>query len=118
MSETKDLDLAAIQDQADEKEILSLGLTAPRITADQIDALMAGVSFHSYVVPGTTTTIAVGTAANGFTLAIGTSACADPANFNAELGARYAVRDAAAKSRDKLWELEGWRLKCSLSQVA
>lgn len=118
MSETKDLDLAAIQDQADEKEILSLGLTAPRVTADQIDALMAGVSFHTYVVPGTTTTIAIGTAANGFTLAVGMSGCADPANFNAELGARYAVRDAAAKSRDKLWELEGWRLKCSLSQVA
>ena len=51
-------------------------------------------------------------------LAIGTSGCADPANFNAELGSRYAVRDAAEKARAKLWELEGWRLKCSLDQAA
>ena len=117
MSETKEIDRAAKQDQADEKEILSLGLTAPRVTADQIDALMAGISFHTYVVPGTTTTIAIGTAANGFTLAIGMSGCADPANFNAELGSRYAVRDAAEKARAKLWELEGWRLKCRLTDL-
>ncbi|MEH8118748.1 Gp49 family protein [Aeromonas allosaccharophila] len=94
-----------------EREIQTLGLTAPRVTPDQIDALMRGVRYEVQVVPGTTTTLATAIAANGFTLAIGMTACADPANFNAELGAKYAIKDAEAKARQELWKLEGWRLK-------
>lgn len=97
-----------------EREIQTLGLTAPRVTPDQIDALMRGVRYEVQVVPGTTTTLATAIAANGFTLAIGMTACADPANFNADLGAKYAIKDAEAKARQELWKLEGWRLKCRL----
>ena len=99
-----------------EREIQTLGLTAPRVTPDQIDALMRGVRYEVQVVPGTTTTLATAIAANGFTLAIGMTACADPANFNAELGAKYAIKDAEAKARQELWKLEGWRLKCHLEK--
>lgn len=101
-----------------EREIQTLGLTAPRVTPDQIDALMRGVRYEVQVVPGTTTTLATAIAANGFTLAIGMTACADPANFNAELGAKYAIKDAEAKARQELWKLEGWRLKCHLDEVS
>lgn len=97
-----------------ERDIETLGLTAPRVTPDQIEALMRGVRYEVQVVPGTTTTLATAIAANGFTLAIGMTACADPANFNAELGAKYAIKDAEAKASQELWKLEGWRLKCHL----
>ncbi|MDO2946940.1 Gp49 family protein [Aeromonas simiae] len=104
------------EDAEMERDIEAFGLTAPRVTPDQIDALMRGVRYEVQVVPGTTTTLATAIAANGFTLAIGMTACADPANFNAELGAKYAIKDAEAKARQELWKLEGWRLKCHLEK--
>lgn len=110
MTDTQQLDAEMEQD------IEALGLTAPRITPDRIDALMAGVSYHVHIIPGTTTTLATAIAANGFTLAIGMTACADPDNLNAELGAKYAIKDAEAKARNELWKLEGWRLKCQLDK--
>ena len=99
-----------------ERDIEALNLTAPRITPEQIDELMAGVTYHTQVIPGTTTTVATAIAANGFTLAIGMTACADLANFNAEFGAKYAIRDAESKARGELWKLEGWRLKLQLHE--
>ncbi|AZU47950.1 hypothetical protein C3B79_2179 [Aeromonas hydrophila] len=59
-----------------ERDIQVLGLTAPRVTPEQIDALMRGVRYEVQVVAGTTTTLATAIAANGFTLAIGMTACA------------------------------------------
>jgi hypothetical protein len=100
-----------------EREIQTLELTAPRVTPEQIDALMAGVTYDVHVIPGTTTTIATAIAANGFTLAIGMTACADPANFNAKFGAKYAIKDAESKAKAMLWKLEGWRLKCHLANL-
>ncbi|HHQ4662239.1 TPA: Gp49 family protein [Aeromonas veronii] len=107
---------ASEEDAEMERDIETLGLTAPRVTPDQIEALMRGVRYEVQVVPGTTTTLATAIAANGFTLAIGMTSCADPANFNAELGAKYAIKDAEAKARQELWKLEGWRLKCHLEK--
>ncbi|WP_407161359.1 Gp49 family protein [Aeromonas caviae] len=109
---------ASEEDAEMEREIQTLGLTAPRVTPDQIDALMRGVRYEVQVVPGTTTTLATAIAANGFTLAIGMTACADPANFNADLGAKHAIKDAEAKARQELWKLEGWRLKCHLEEMS
>ncbi|MBW3809703.1 Gp49 family protein [Aeromonas hydrophila] len=100
-----------------ERDIQVLGLTAPRVTPEQIDALMRGVRYEVQVVTGTTTTLATAIAANGFTLAIGMTACASPENFNAELGAKYAIKDAEAKARQELWKLEGWRLKWFLEEL-
>ncbi|HHP5355858.1 TPA: hypothetical protein ACSCXL_000301 [Aeromonas veronii] len=85
-----------------ERDIEDLGLTAPRVTPDQIEALMRGVRYEVQVVPGTTTTLATAIAAN----------------FNAELGAKYAIKDAEAKARQELWKLEGWRLKCHLEEMS
>jgi len=102
MSEQIDTDM--------ENEISDLGLNAPRVTKDHIDELMEKVEFKTSVVEGTTTTLAVAML-DGFTLAIEKTACVDPKNFNAELGAKYATIAAVDSARDKLWELEGWRLK-------
>lgn len=58
-----------------------------------------------------TTTICVLTLQNGFSV-VGKSACADPANFNQELGAKIAKEDAVRQ----IWALEGYLLKEKLYQ--
>lgn len=63
-----------------------------------------------YSVDGTLT-VCILTMANGFKV-IGTSACVDPANFNAELGRELAYKDAF----NKLWPLEGYLLAEKLYQ--
>ena len=94
-----------------EKEIQAKGLTAPRITPDQVDAAIAGEEYH--VFGGTTLTVCCLSLANGFTVT-GESACASPENFNAELGRKIA-RDNA---RQKIWTLEGYRLRSELSKAS
>ena len=81
-----------------------------KVTKEQIDAIMNGVVYYVHQIPNTTTTIAVAFDNCGFSLSVGMSACVDPANFNAELGEKYACEDAAKKAESKLWELEGYRL--------
>lgn len=85
-------------------------MTPTRVTPEQIDAIMDDCTLYVTHIPDTTTTIAVVFDKDGFSLAIGHSACVDPANFDAELGAEYACKDATAKAREKLWELEGYLL--------
>ena len=90
-------------------------MTENRVTPAQIDALMAEVTYYVHAIPDTTTTLAVAFDARGFSLATGLSACVDPANFDAELGAKYACEDAERKARAELWKLEGYRLKAATS---
>ncbi|MER2490325.1 Gp49 family protein [Catenovulum sediminis] len=85
-----------------------------KITPQHIATLMAGVTYHVYAIEETTTTIAVAFDENGFSLATGMSACADPAIFDAEKGKQCALEDAEKKAEAKLWELEGYKLKCQL----
>lgn len=87
-----------------ESEIQAKGLNAPRLTPTLIDAAIAGEDYH--VFPGTMLTVCCLTLQNGFTV-IGESACASPANFDAELGRKIARN----KARDKIWALEGYLLK-------
>ena len=75
---------------------------------------MNGVEVKTFVFPGTTTTVAGAFLANGFCLAVATSACADPANFDVAIGERIATGKVLAAARDKAWELEGYVLKKSL----
>lgn len=96
-----------------ETEIKELGLVYPRVRLEQIDALMATVEVHTYVIPGTTTTVATAMlpiAHIKFTLANEIMACVDPRNFNAELGVKYGTEKVLAAARNKLWELEGYAL--------
>ena len=100
-----------MNEAAVEQEIKDKGLTAPRITPALIDATIAAEAYH--VFPGTMLTVCCLTLANGFNV-VGESACASPENFNAELGQKIA-RDHA---RNKIWALEGYRLKQHLFDQA
>jgi hypothetical protein len=105
------------QEQMVEAVIVGAGLTAPRLTPAMIDQLMAGVTYSTHVVPGTTTTVAYAVASSGFVLCSGESTTASPENFNPALGIEIAITKARAKARDKLWEFEGYRLKQALHEV-
>lgn len=93
-----------MNEQAIEKEIQEKGLNAPRLTPDAIDAQIVSEQYH--VFPNTTVTICLLELRNGFTVT-GESACASPENFNEEIGRKIARQNA----REKIWQLEGYRLK-------
>lgn len=93
-----------MSDQEIENQIQEKGLTAPRITPDDIDAVIADTAYH--VFPGTQLTVCCITLKNGFTVT-GESACASPENFDTELGMNIAFRNA----KEKIWALEGYLLK-------
>lgn len=100
-------------DQARQADFESSGSVFPKVTTEQIDALMQQVTYETHIVPGTTTTIATAMLKIGlvtFTLANEFTACVDARNFNAQLGAKYAIEKAAKVAREKLWELEGYVL--------
>lgn len=104
-------------DASIEHQIRQLGLTAPRITPAQVDALVQDLSYHTYVVPGTTTTIAAAIDPAGFVVALGTASCVSPENFNEALGRNAAISKATSAARDELWKLEGYRLKRNLVEA-
>jgi len=85
--------------------------TAPRITEEHIDSVI--ISAKYWQPEGTTLTVCALTLKNG-THVIGESACVSPENFNADLGRKYAYE----KARNKIWDLEGYLLKQSLSNTA
>ena len=124
-----------MNDQQIEKEIQAKGLTAPRITPQHIEDVIA--SEHYFTArDGRNGAIAGGTFVgrekpqpedadlaaldlltfcvlvlhNGFTVT-GESACASPENFDAELGRKIARQNAV----NKIWPLEGYLLKQRLS---
>lgn len=122
-----------MSDQQIEREIQAKGLTAPRVTPAQIEAVIVSehyftaadgvngaawlsemdedgdVNAFSAPIPGLPLgllTFCVLVLRNGFTVT-GESACASPENFDAELGRKIA-RQAAF---NKIWPLEGYLLK-------
>lgn len=101
-----------------EQQIVALGLTAPRITPAQIDALVEQLSFHTSVIPGTTTTLASAINPSGFEIVTESAGCVSPENFNEALGRNHAIAKAKASARNELWRLEGYRLKQNLFEAA
>lgn len=102
-----------------ESEIQAKGLTAPRVTPQMIEDAISGqyVFTADKATQGcpqlpslSLLTICVLVLKNGFTVT-GESACASPENFDAEIGAKIAVKNA----KDKIWALEGYRLKSALA---
>jgi hypothetical protein len=111
-----------VTDESIEQEIQRKGLTAPRVTPQRIEDVIA----EEYVftaasalkgTPGESSqacgllTLCVLVLKNGFTVT-GESACASPENFNAELGQRIARENA----KQKIWALEGYALKDRLHE--
>ena len=95
-------------EKAIEAEIKTKGLTAKRITPDDLDAEIIAEDYH--VFSGSCLTVCCLTMRNGFTVT-GESACASPENFNAEIGQKIARSNA----RDKMWPLLGFRLRDELA---
>lgn len=120
-----------------EQEIQDKGLTAPRITPDDIEANI--VSEHYFTAadgrrgaldndtyvgrekpqegnadlkPLELLTFCVLVLNNGFTVT-GESACASPENFNAEIGNKIARTNAV----NKVWPLMGYALRNKLAGV-
>jgi hypothetical protein len=99
---------------------LILKSTAPRVTLAGLDDIIvsehyftaadgvAGADYGDRKVasPLDLLTICVLVLKNGFTVT-GESACASPANFNADIGRRLAFSNA----KNKIWPLEGYFLK-------
>lgn len=88
--------------------------TAPSVTLAHINALMDGVKVQTHNFPGTTTTSAAVFLANGIYVTTGMSDCVSAANFDAAKGVEVATSNALKLAREKLWELEGYSLKCKL----
>ncbi|MCX2515808.1 Gp49 family protein [Pseudomonas aeruginosa] len=102
------------QDKALEAQILAKGLTAPRVLPEQIDDLVNQLSFHTYVIPGTTVTVAAAIAPGNFVVAIGKAGAASAENFDEMVGRNRAISRAKDAARGQLWELECYRLKRNL----
>ncbi|TPW33645.1 hypothetical protein FJU08_01285 [Martelella alba] len=123
-----------MSDQAIEAEIQAKGKTAPRITVDDIEDKIRSEHYFTArqgaELEGAVTlwhpawedprsiealgllTICVLVLRNGFTVT-GESACASPENFDAEIGRKIARQKAV----EKIWMLEGYRLRQKLSEA-
>lgn len=102
-----------------EREIQAKGLTAPRVTPDDIEANIVAQHFFTAAEGSFASTpqqpvheslglltFCVLVLRNGFTVT-GESACASPENFDAEIGRRVARQNAISK----VWPLMGYALK-------
>jgi len=79
--------------------------TPNRVSLDSIQTKIAGMEyFHPDCLPSMT--IAVVQMTNGFVV-LGKSAPADPANYDEELGKKFANEDAIRQ----IWQLEGYLLR-------
>ena len=101
-----------INDDSIEAEIVSKGLTAPRVTPDKIKALVGRIS-HSFFVQETST-FCHGFLDGEFLIATGHSACVSKANFDHAIGRKIAMENMLKLANDKLWELEGYALRKQL----
>lgn len=77
-----------------------------------IDDINAAIKSETILTIGRKTTLVLLTLQNGFEV-VGTSACVDPENYNQEVGAKFARQRAL----DKVWELEGYKLQGSTTNV-
>ena len=78
--------------------------TPNRVSLDHIHACIGGIEYHSPAL-APHLTVAFVHLRNGYVV-IGKSAPADPANFDAELGKKFAVEDAI----NQVWPLEAYAL--------
>lgn len=91
--------------EASDQAAADVAKSINRVTLEHIESIVTDTEF---LIPACTPllTLCVLQLRNGFTVT-GESACADPANFNAELGRKLAHEDAMRK----VWPLEGYLLK-------
>jgi hypothetical protein len=91
-------------EQRTEQEIQKTNPSTNRVTPDKLDEVIVAEQF--YVFPGTTLTVCALTLKNGFVVT-GTSAAADPDNFNEKIGQDIARE----RARNEVWQLEGYLVR-------
>lgn len=80
------------------------------VTKEDVDSILAN-TFIKTEKFGDKTTIVKATLPNGFVI-IADSSCVDPNNFDMSIGEQECMK----KIEDKIWELEGYRLQCEISE--
>lgn len=105
----------AQQDAAAEQLIQAKGMTAPRVTADDLSANIVDTEIVKHVShSGQILRWAVLTTRSGFAVTGRPSAAVSAANDDPEIGVATAIENA----RNELWPLMGYELKCRLAQSA
>lgn len=82
-----------------------------KVTAEKIQKMMMHAKTEVYTAFGKCTIVAM-QFENGFVLTA-SSACVDPANYDAKLGVRYAKEDI----ENQLWKLEGYALQKAVHKM-
>lgn len=80
------------------------------VTEEQIENLLNNSEIEVRTIFYKCTVVAV-KLPNGFILTE-SSACVDPLNYNEEIGKDICLE----RIKDKLWELEGYRLQCEVNE--
>ncbi len=104
------------------KEEFDAGYTAitdgnNKVPPSRIEDLLSKLEYKFARVDGTTVTACWSFLPNGFSVGYGESACVDAANYDQELGEKYALERCKQASKDKLWELEGYVLSQTVNPV-
>lgn len=99
----------AYDEEQMESDIQKTNPSANRVTPDHLDKVIVKEQF--YVFPDTTVTVCALTLKNGFVVT-GTSAAADPNNFDKKIGQDIARE----RARHEIWVLEGYLLREKLSK--
>lgn len=90
-----------------EKRIVELRLLAPRLSPENLDAVIGRTTFT--VLPSGKVMVCEITLVNGFTVR-GEASTVSKANFNEEIGKDISYKNA----REKIWQLEGYLLQDKL----
>lgn len=104
-----------MNDQAIEQEIVAKGLTAPRITLDEVMANIHHIETVKHITQsGQVLRWSVLVAQNGFAVVGKPSVAVSSENDDAEIGEKVAFEN----SRGELWPLMGYALKQKLCMAA
>lgn len=79
------------------------------VTQEQVDSILNQSEFKVFHKVFDKQCIVVAKLPNGFTI-VGESACVDPANYDEEIGFNIAKE----RIKNKIWELEGYKLQNQL----
>lgn len=91
-------------EQKIEQELQDKGLNAPRLSPEDIDAVIREVTYTP--LPSGKCMVCEITLKNGYTVR-GESACVSPANFDVNIGHKLSYKNA----REKIWGLEAYLLQ-------
>ena len=82
-----------------------------KVEFNHVQSMIDSLTFQFARIGDSTTTVCEAFLPNGFSVGSGKSACVDPANFDYELGCKYAKENAVAEAKNTIWQLEGYLLK-------